>query len=481
MSKTIGKNAITMTVSKFTTIIISMITTMILSRQLSLEDYGTYSQLLMIITLVSMLFSMGLPSSINYFAAKTEDNQERRLFFSNYYSISTLLSLISGLFLILCFPLIEKYFNNPDLINFAYVLAVLPWVQIITSSIGNFLIIYNQTNKLMLYQILHSVFVLLTILVARLYNLNFYVYMFLFLIVEVLFCLIVYLTVFLIAGKLYIKFNKEVIRNIFEFSIPIGLSTVVGTISVQLDKMIIARYFSVEQLAIYANASRELPLTFIASSITAVLLPNIVKKIHENKVESAIKLWGAASILSYICICFFTTFVFINAAEIIVFLYSDKFLPGKSVFQVYTLILLLRFTYFAMILSSIGKTRFILYSSIFSLILNVILSLIFYKLWGFIGPSIATLVSMFIIAFAQLKMTAVSIKHSFSNIMPWANLIKISAINAVFGIIFYFLKISLFQNIQNDLVKIMVLFIVWFLMYLIIIKKDILNSWKLLK
>ncbi|AIQ54433.1 oligosaccharide flippase family protein [Paenibacillus sp. FSL R7-0331] len=480
MKRNIGFDAMKITISQIVTLSVSMITAMILSRYLSLQDYGTYSQMILIITLVSTLFGIGLPSSINYFAARTENNKEKQEFFSNYYTLSTLLGILAGIFVLLCAPFIVKYFNNTFLLKFVYILVVLPWAKIIDSSISNFLIIYNKTNKLLIYQFFHSILLMATILVAMLYDLGFQLYMSLYLLVEVAFLAIIYIIVFKTSEKIYIRMNLKLIKEILVFSIPIGLATAVGTISIQIDKMIVGRVYSVEQLAVFSISSKELPITFIAGSITAVLLPHIVKKIEQKKMNEAVGIWKEASILSYIIICFFVAFIFVFSSEIITLLYSEKYLEGISIFRIFTLVLLIRFTYFAMILNATGYTKFIFYSSLLSLVINLLMNLVLYRIFGFIGPALATLFSMGIIALVQLIVTAKVIKIPFRTVMPWKKMFQVSLINIVGGLIFFFVRNYTLRFDINIYLKLLFFFLVWSSIYFIFVKNEIKESWKAL-
>ena len=55
-------------------------------------------------------------------------------------------------------------------------------------------------------------------------------YMALFIVVEAAFAVIVYILVKNIAGHIKIYFDKTLIRRILNFSLPIGLASVVGTL-----------------------------------------------------------------------------------------------------------------------------------------------------------------------------------------------------------------------------------------------------------
>ena len=85
MKNTIGGNIINLFSAKSITLIISMITTMLLARFVTLNEFGSYSQMLLVVNLVSTVFMLGLPSSINYFLARAETNGGETLPFCILY------------------------------------------------------------------------------------------------------------------------------------------------------------------------------------------------------------------------------------------------------------------------------------------------------------------------------------------------------------------------------------------------------------
>ena len=84
----IGNLAVALTVSKMITLIISIATSMLLSRSLSLNDYGTYSELQTVTALVVSIFALGLPNSLNYFLP-TFDKERRNKFIGLYFTAIT--------------------------------------------------------------------------------------------------------------------------------------------------------------------------------------------------------------------------------------------------------------------------------------------------------------------------------------------------------------------------------------------------------
>lgn len=478
-SSSLGGDAIKLTVSKVITLGISMITAMLLSRFRTLEEYGTYSQILLVINLFTSIFMLGLPNSINYFLARAETQEDRKNFLSVYYTLSTILSVIMGGALVCALPVIENYFDNPNIRGFLYFFAMYPWASVVSSSIENVLVVYKETRILMIYRVANSVTLLGSVLIVQWLGLGFSTYMVLYLAVYVVFALAVYVIVSYLSGGLRCLWDKNLIYKIFVFSIPIGLASVVGTLNIEVDKLLIGWLMDTEQLAIYTNASKELPVTIVASSITAVLLPKIVNMIKHNNKTGAVRLWGCATELSYIIICLIVAGVFTYAEDVLALLYSDKYMSGLSVFRVYTLVLLLRCTYFGMILNAYGMTKMIFFSSVISLILNAVLNPIFYFIFGMVGPAVATFLSMLIVILLQLKISAKYMDIKMRTIFPWGSLAKISIINMIFSICFWKLKVySALDKYTNSIVESIVLGAVWAGIYFLVVRKKVMNLWQ---
>ncbi len=475
----IGSDSVKLTCSKVATTLIALISSMLLARFRSLTEYGTYSQLLMAINLVCSIIMLGLPNSINYFLAKSETDEERDRFLSVYYTLNTILSLTVGLALVLATPLLEIIFKNNLIKSFWYFLAFFPWTKIIMSSVENLLIVYHRTNILIIYRVANSIALLGIILLVQLCGGTFTVYMVLYLVVEASFTIWTYWQVTRNASHFKPRLDKSLIKTIFTFSVPIGIASMIGTINIELDKLVITSFFSTEELAVYTNASKELPVTVISTSLTAVLLPQMVKLLHSDKKKEAVDLWKSATTISFAIICFIAAACFVFAPEVITVLYSEKYLGGVAVFRVYCLVLLLRCTYFGMLLNATGETRFILYSSIGSLLLNVVLNYILYYFFGFIGPALATFLSSLIMSIVQLIYSSKVSEISFSNVYPWKNTFLLLALNISVGTIAFLLH-KFNCGFINPVISAIVLGIVWGLIMVIVLYKPLLKQWKML-
>lgn len=476
--KQIGYDTIKLTASKVFAVLVSLVATMLLSRFRTLEEYGTYSQMLTAINLITAFFMLGLPNSINYFLGKAKSEDDKQKFINLYYTLSTILGIISGLVLLLSTPLIAKYYDNNLIKNFWYFLVFYPWAKVIMASIEYVLISYERTNLIMGYRIFNGIALVGTILGVQLAGLGFTSYMIAFVVVEAIFAISVYVIVKNTAGKLSFSLNKNLLKTVLAFSIPIGLASIVGTINIELDKLLIGRLFSTEQLAIYTNASKELPLTIIAASFTAILMPHIVKLLDNKENEAAVKLWGNAITLSFALISFLVAGIFVFAPDVVEFLYGEKYLPGINVFRIYAILALFKFTYFGLVLNAVGKTKIIFYSSLITMLLNIILNYVLYLIFDFEGPAVATVISQVTMQAVQLIFTSKIIGVSLKRIFPWKSLGIITLTNAIMALGFYFLKkVIPLDNYMSSLLESIILAVVWGGLYILVMYKPLKKNW----
>lgn len=472
----VGRTTLKLTSSKVCAYLMNMATAMLLSRFRTLDEYGTYSQLLLCVNLVTSIFMLGLPNSINFFLSKANNRYERKSFLSSYYTLSTLLSIISGLLLVFMLPYIKMYFKNPSIADFWFILAFYPWTKIILASIENILVVSYKTTIMVWFRIINSILLLVSVLVAYFYKWKFQSYMILFIICESICALAVYFIVQFFVSSFKFTISKELTKTIFSFSVPIGIASVIGTLNIEFDKLLISTYYDANFMAIYTNASRELPVTLLTTSVTAAILPHLVKKLQNGKVSETLTLWRKSMQLLYIIICFIATALFVYAPEVLGFLYSEKYLAGVGIFRIYCFLLLLRFTYFGMILNATGKTKYITFSSVCSLVINVILNYYFYMIWGFTGPAMATVVSQLVSASIQLICSSRLLQIKISRIIPIKELVDISIINILFGIFFYFIKIYFpIDQYINIYVKAIVEGLIWLYIYFRVMKNKIIR------
>lgn len=481
---TVGADATILTVSKIMVSMIGLVTSMLLARFRTLEEYGTYSQILMVVDLVSTIVLLGLPNSVNYFLAKAENEKEKQKFLSVYITLNTVLTAAIGVCLNLATPVIIEYFDNPMITTLAYVFNVYPWSTVMINSLSNVCVVYGKSNKLIFFNVAHSVCNLAILLVAKVFSLSFGTYMLIYMLSLLAFAVFAVAWMGKIAGKIRPSVDFSLIKNMLVFCIPMGLASVVGTLNAELDKLVIANFFTTAEYAIFANAAKQLPVTMFTDSLTAVLLPCIVRLMKNGDKSGVVRIWGNAINISFCIMCLIAGGLFVFAPDVMSLFYSAKYATpeGIAVFRVYTTILLLRFTYWGMVLNATGKTKLILYSSIASMVLNLIGNVASYYAFGFIGPAISTLAVTIVIAAFQLYYTSSYLGIGMGKIFPWKDMSIRLIQTIVIGALLWFIRYACIGELTGVYATIASVAsgAVWTAIYILINGKYLLRNWKAL-
>lgn len=480
----LGGNVIYLTGSRVVVSMIGLVTSMLLARFRTLSEYGTYSQLLMVTDLVTTFLLLGLPNSINYFLAKVDNDGDRQKFMSVYLTMSTLLTIVIGVCLLLAMPLIVAYFDNPLISRFAYVVAVYPWASLMINGLGNVCVIYERTSRLILFNIIHAVSTLVILLLCNAFEMSFQQYMVAYMGSMLCFGVAGLVWIRKMTGRLRVQLDWRFIKEILVFSIPMGLASVVGTLNTELDKLVIGKFFSTQEYAIFANAAKELPFAMLTSSITAVLLPRMVRLLKDGKNQEAIQIWGNANNLSLCFMFLIAGGLFVFAPDVMSFLYSEKYVTdgGVAVFRIYTCILPLRAIYWGIVLNATGKTKLILYSSILTLFMNLVGNIASCYLIGFEGPAYTSLVATVVMNLVQLIFTCKIVGISMKSIFPWKDICRLILQTACLAMAFAGIKYGLLNG-DNGTASVAVsvgLGVLWATVYGLWNRKFIKRNWKAL-
>ncbi|MGN1268609.1 MAG: lipopolysaccharide biosynthesis protein, partial [Candidatus Aphodocola sp.] len=195
-NKSIKKDATILTISKMVNLIITMFTAMLLSRFRSLEEYGVYSELSLVLSLLTTLCLLGLPNAINFFLPRAENEEEKKKFLSTFFCLNTILSVIAGIVMVISMPIMVWYFKNKSIYGFYYFALLMPWAKITIQERANYFVADNKTMKLIKHTIGNSLLLLGIIVLTQLINQDFQFYMVLYVVVELFFAFLIYLDAF---------------------------------------------------------------------------------------------------------------------------------------------------------------------------------------------------------------------------------------------------------------------------------------------
>lgn len=361
---------------------------MALARILLPAELGTYRQLFLIYTTLSTLMLLGIPQSLLYFLPKIDDVQEQKRHIGKILNITGMMALLFSILLLIGKGMIANVFNNPQLSTLLVIYAIYPLFMFVTQIFNYAMLGMNRAASAARFTMVSVLTDLICVLGAAFFfrDLGAIVSA----VVIAAFLQWLYARIQLCGYKGGYAFDRAFLKQQFAYSLPLGLSAIIGMLSIQLDKLVISGFFTPEQFAVFSIGAMELPFVAIFNnSVNAVLLPGIS---GQNDRETFCQIFKGAVRKNALIIFPLTALFLLFSRPIIVFLYSARYLAAIPYFQVYLAILPLRIATFGVVFLAMGKTRYILYNSIITLSANLILNLILIRYMGMMGAALATVI-----------------------------------------------------------------------------------------
>jgi O-antigen/teichoic acid export membrane protein len=407
---------------------------MILSRTLSSFDYGTYQQVWLFYGLMLPLFTLGLPGSVLYFIPRAQPDRRKTVAFQTLF----LLALVGFFFSLATFisaPWVANQFNNADLTRYLRIFSLYPLFSLPPKLVNLLMIAEDRPLLSAGLSVLATITTTLFLTWPSFFGLSL-AYCFhsanlgalLFLIGTLLF-----------VNRFYrgqrLLWNASLLRRQVAYSVPLGLASVLGVASKQLNKVVVSSSFSPDIYAVYANGAFEIPfIGILTGSLMTVLIPEFVKRLEQgDSAPSVWRLWNEATTKTALLLFPIAGVLFVFAYELMAVMFSPKYLDSAVVFRIYLALAVLRITQYGALLQAMGRTRLILYTSVAGLATNLALSWILVNAMGLAGPAWANVITTYLWALTYLVIICRLTGTAFSQVLPWKELATIAFFAVVAG------------------------------------------------
>lgn len=392
---------------KLVTMALGLTVTRLLSQYLSYHAYGTYSQILLVVNTVASITILGMVDGTNFFYCREKDPKKRESYVSTIFTLQCIVSAAAGCVVMLLSGPICTHFNNPDVAGLLIFAAALPLFQNLISMLQVLVLSVGKARLLAARNLIVSVARLLVVLIVIAFVRNVAVILLMTVVMDV-----AQITLFAVMLRkngcpMGIKaVDFRLFQEIFRYCAPMAVFTVISTLNRDLDKYLVGMVTDTETLAVYSNASKVLPFDIIMTSFTTVLIPEITRRVVAGQKESTASLYKAFLEIDYITTGILCCAALAAAPQLMELLYSSKYLSGLTVFILYILVDLLRFTNITLILCVAGKTKSLMFLSFGTLSANAVLNVVLYQWMGLPGPAVATLLTTFATGMLILHLSA---------------------------------------------------------------------------
>ena len=429
--------------------IANIFTTKILAMELSLYEYGSYSTVNTVITIAASLTLFGLGDTINYFFNKQSlltNEKERREYVNTIFMLQSLIGIFIGILLVICSSKIAIYYRNIMIQYLILIVCMKPWLS---NAIHLYQVLFVSNKKAKLIAIRNFIISILKIIllyiVIKLFK-NIYSIFVCLLVLDVIQLLIFKYIFGIIRFKIKIfSYNKEKIIPIIKYSMPMGIYFVTITLMREIDKLVVGRFGSTEELAIYSNCAKTLPLNFIVVSFATVLIPYIMKYVSMKDYQTTAQVMEKYFTIGYLSVWMLSVGILLCSSEAICFFYSKEYVIGVPIFIIYIFDGMIHFASMHLVIAANGDSNYLMKKSFVLMIVNIVFSIVLYKILlvinlALIGPAIATLFTSIIYIFILINKSAKIMEIKIRKFLPIKKMIIYLIKLSIVGIVFYFFK-----------------------------------------
>ena len=421
----LATDAIFLTIAKLVTSLISILITKLLAVNFSLYDYGTYSQAMLIVSTATSLSILGLTDGVNYFYNGNFNTEQKRKNINTIFLIQFIVGTICAVIILSSNELITRYMGNPALKSIYVYIMFSP---MLSNLLAMYQVLFVSTGRAKLIAVRNlfvSIFKLFAVAVATLITHN----------VTTIFMIILVTDIIQVAF-FSVSFAKrtfcvnpfaadlKIVRTILAYCLPLAIYILTNALCRDIDKYVISYFTDTETLAIYTNAAKMLPFDVITTSFATVMVPYITRYVANDEYEKSQQLYKNYLSFSYVTTWLIAFGAIVCAKDLMLILYDPKYLSGVKVFIVYILVDMIRFANVAVILRAKNKTFQLMLYSLGMLVANFILNIVFFQLWGMIGPAIATLVVTLVFNCAMLYQGAGIIRAKIYTLIDFKDMAK---------------------------------------------------------
>ena len=430
--KNTSGDALLLTAVKLMTIVLNFAVTRLMSQNLSLHDYGTYSQILLLVSTVSSLTILGMIDGVNFYYCSEQEPEKRDAYVATLFAMQCIVSVVAGGVVMLLTGVLSKGFDNPDMSKLMVFAAMLPMLQNLINMLQVLLVSVGKAKVLALRNLLVSVLRLAVVLVMVWFVKNVAVVLTATLLMDVL--QIVAFGGILRKNKCRIRFKNTDFRlagQILRYCIPMAMFIMMRSVNRDLDKYMIGLWTDTETLAVYTNASKPLPFDIILHSFVTVLVPQMTRLVAGDRKDRAFSLYRTMLELGCLATVIPCLAAITVAPQLMQLLYSEQYMSGLTVFYLYILVDMLQFTNMTMVMCACEKTGSLMLVGFGTLGINALLNSVLYRYMGIAGPALATLIVTLISGILLVCLSTKALGAKLRHIADWKFLALFGAENLV--------------------------------------------------
>jgi O-antigen/teichoic acid export membrane protein len=217
------------------------------------------------------------------------------------------------------------------------------------------------------------------------------------------------------------------LREQLRFVAPAGTAHVLISLNKQMGSLYVAKFLGPVGLAHYAIGTYLRPIiTVLRSSLSDALLPEMASRHRSQQHADSLLLWRRMTIVAGIMLIPSAVLLGRFADTIVVTLFSEEYRAAVPVFQICLFVLFREVFDFAVPLRAMNRTAPIMYSNMVSLVVNAILLTILLPTMGLLGAALAYVIARAIEGVYLGWQTAKACEVRARELIKWGDVGKVA-------------------------------------------------------
>jgi O-antigen/teichoic acid export membrane protein len=442
--------------------ILSIILFILLARYLTIEDFGKYQQIILIVGLLTSIFSAGIPVAISYFHGQANNYRLKTTVYKSFFYTQLLMATVGVFVFLITSKYLSESFQNSLIYDVSILIAILLFGN---TTIEMFKNLSTVTKNLKFFLLSTSSISLVSILVSL--TILFFTKDIYYLVVSLSFFSFLTLIVltkknlkfFLVKSKRYFINKKEI-----SYVLTMGSVALVSILNVYIDQIMVSLMLPISDYADLRIGSFQIPfIGIITGSLLTVMIPIISKHYRDNNLNYIIEVWAKSIEKASILLVPIVIFCLVFANEIIISFFGDKYIGAVIIFQIYMFQWLRAVVIFGAIMGSIGLEKELFKNTLLIGVLNIIFNYILISYYGVIGAAITTTALNYLALVLLVRKIDTKLPNKFISYFPF----KVYIVSVLLSLLVAIcLKYTLLEYLNS--VYMIILFSVLFYIIMII-------------
>jgi O-antigen/teichoic acid export membrane protein len=312
-------------IQRFGTMIISFVSNIVLARLLSPDDYGCIGLLTIFIVLADTFVQGGFGAAL---IQKKEPTKED---YSTVFYWNIIVSILMYVLLFFVAPYVAQFYKIPLLSSVLRVQGIILLTNALSIVQLNILRKELKFKKLSIIQLLSAFFSVIVAIILAYQGFGVWTLVFQQLSMAFTTTLLLWVTT---SWKPNFSFSKQSFKELFGYGSFLLLSDLLNNLSDNVQGLIIGRKFSVGDMGFYTQAYKleTIPTTSISQVVNLVAFP-VYSKLQDDKEKLFLAVRKTSRMMNFLNFPLMILLILV-ANELIVFLYSDKWLESIPYFQI---------------------------------------------------------------------------------------------------------------------------------------------------